>query len=288
MRVSERRVRYVEPHVPSDDNSDVSALHPALVDKLKSEGHIRTPRVEAAFRAVPRHLFLPGVALDEVYSDKVIIIKRLNSLPVSTSSQPAAMAIMLEQFQLEPGHRVLEIGAGSGYNAALMAYIVGDTGRVITVDIDEDLVESAREHLAAAGFNRVQVVCGDGGFGYPSAAPYDRIILTVGTWDIAPAWREQLKPGGRLLLPLSLRGVQRTVAFESIASHLASVSISCCSFIMLRGAFAEPEGDVQLGPEPDLYLMYCLEGDIGPTHLQKVASAFQALPADEAAHPGRC
>lgn len=249
-----RRVRYMESRVPSDDSSDVSALHQVLIDKLKSEGHIRTPRVEAAFRAVPRHLFLPGVALDEVYRDKVIIIKRLNGLPASTSSQPAAMAIMLEQLQLEPGHRILEIGAGSGYNAALMAHIVGNTGHVITVDIDEDLVEGAREHLAGAGFGQVQVVCSDGGFGYPSVAPYDRIILTVGAWDIAPAWREQLKPGGRLLLPLSIRGVQRTVAFEHADSHLASVSISGCSFMMLRGVFAGPEGDVQLGPEPGLYL----------------------------------
>ena len=240
---------------PSDDSSDASALHQALVDKLKSEGHIRTPCVEAAFRAVPRHLFLPGVALDGVYRDEVIIIKRLNGLPVSTSSQPAIMAIMLEQLQLEPDHRVLEIGAGSGYNAALMAHIVGDTGQVITVDIDEDIVENAREHLAAAGFGQVQVVCSDGGFGYPSAAPYDRIILTVGAWDIAPAWREQLKPGGRLLLPLEIRGPQVSVAFEQADSHLESVSVVGCAFMMLRGAFAGPEGTiVQLGPEPGLYL----------------------------------
>ncbi len=74
--------------------------------------------------------------------------------------QPAIMAIMLEQLEMEPGHRVLEIGAGTGYNAALMAHIVGDAGQVVTVDIDEDIAEGAREHLVAAGFGQVQVVCG--------------------------------------------------------------------------------------------------------------------------------
>ena len=125
------------------------------------------------------------------------------------------MAIMLEQLNPQPGHRVLEIGAGTGYNAALMGHLVGDSGLVITVDIDDDLVESAREHLGSAGLHRVSVVCGDGGLGYADRAPYDRIILTVGAWDIVPAWWKQLKLGGRLLLPLEVKGgVQKSVAFD--------------------------------------------------------------------------
>jgi len=236
----------------SDDNA--SSLRHALVEYLKSEGHIHTPRVEAAFRAVPRHLFVPGVALEDVYRDEAIATKRLDGRAVSSSSQPTIMAIMLEQLGLEPGHRVLEIGAGTGYNAALMAHIVGEAGQVVTIDIDEDIVENAREHLAAAGFGRVEVVGRDGGFGYPSAAPYDRIILTVGSGEIAPAWREQLKPDGRLVLPLSINGSQKSVAFEQADGHLVSLSVVDCGFMMLRGAFAEPETSVQLGPEPGLYL----------------------------------
>lgn len=221
---------------------NISALHQALVDKLKRMGLIRTPPVEAAFRAVPRHLFLPDVPLEKVYQDQAIVTKRLDDEPVSSSSQPAVMAIMLEQLDLKPGHRVLEIGAGTGYNAALVAHIVGDTGQIITVDIDDDIAKNARQHLAAAGFEDVQVVCTDGGFGYPSAAPYDRIILTVGAWDIAPAWQEQLKPKGRLLLPLTLReDVQLTVAFELADGYLVSVSLENCGFMKLRGAFAEPQ-----------------------------------------------
>jgi protein-L-isoaspartate(D-aspartate) O-methyltransferase len=149
---------------------------------------------------------------------------------------------------------VLEVGAGSGYNAALMAHIVGELGQVIAVEIDRDLADAAREHLAAAGAHRVQVVCADGGYGYPGAAPYDRIVLTVGAWDIAPAWWKQLKPGGRLVLPLSLPGGQKSIAFEWVGDHLSSLSVHDCGFVRLRGAFADPQPGrtVRLGPESGL------------------------------------
>ncbi len=158
-------------------HGDVSTLRETLIDELKAKSHLVSPPVEAAFRAVSRHLFVPGVSLAEAYADYSIPTKRLDDQVVSSSSQPA---IMLEQLGLEPGHKVLEIGAGTGYNAALMAQLVGETGKVITMDIDQDIVDSAREHLAAAGFDRVQVVCADGGHGYAEAGPFDRIILTVG------------------------------------------------------------------------------------------------------------
>ncbi len=228
---------------------DVSSLREALVETLKKDNHIRSPRVEAAFRDVPRHLFLPGVELEKVYSDEPIVTKRLDGLPISSSTQPAAMAIMLEQLDLQPGHRVLEIGAGTGYNAAVMAHLVGSAGQVVTVDIDADTADNARKNLASAGFERVRVICADGGWGCADSAPYDRIILTVGAWDIAPAWHEQLSPAGRLLLPLWIRGAQKTVAFERAEAHLSSVSISNCGFMRLRGQFAGPEALVQLGAE---------------------------------------
>ncbi|MGH2372513.1 MAG: methyltransferase, FxLD system [bacterium] len=229
-------------------SDDTAARLQRLVEDLKRRGCIRTAGVEAAFRAIPRHLFVPGVPLDDVYVDKAIPTKRAaDGGFISSSSQPAVMALMLEQLGLEPGHRVLEIGAGTGYNAALMSHIVGPTGQVVTMDIDEDLVAGAREHLAAAGFDAVRVVCGDGGLGYPEAAPYDRIVLTVGAWDITPGWREQLKPGGRLLLPLSIKGPQMCVAFEQADGHLQSVSIEECGFMTLRGAFAGPSGWIRVG-----------------------------------------
>ena len=130
------------------NNNDINVFNQALVDELKSMGCIQTPRVEAAFQAVLRHRFIPETPLEEVYSDRVILTKQdQNGQWISSSSQPAIMAIMLEQLDLEPGQKVLEIGAGTGYNAALMAHIVGETGQVVTIDIDDDLVEVAQAHL---------------------------------------------------------------------------------------------------------------------------------------------
>jgi protein-L-isoaspartate(D-aspartate) O-methyltransferase len=243
-------------HGRNTGDAGATALNQALVDDLKDRGCIQTSSVEAAFRAVPRHLFVPGRALQEVYSDRAIPAKRdQDGRWLSSSSQPAIMAVMLEQLGLEPGHRVLEIGAGTGYNAALMAHIVGEAGRVVTVDIDEELADAARQRLGMAGFERVQVVCADGGYGYPEAAPYDRIILTAGASDITPAWWDQLEPGGRMVLPLTLKGSMKSIAFEWADGHLASVSVRDCSFLPLRGDFAAPPSDqVQLGPDPGLYL----------------------------------
>jgi protein-L-isoaspartate(D-aspartate) O-methyltransferase len=169
------------------------------------------------------------------------------------------MAGMLEQLGLEPGHNVLEIGAGTGYNAALMAHIVGETGKVTTVDIDEDTVAGAREHLGKAGFDRIEVICGDGGNGYAEHAPYDRIILTVGAAEIAPAWPAQLKTDGRMVVPLALvqgmpGGGQRIVGFEHSSGCLVSTSIKMGGFMPLRGAYPGlrfSEGHrVQLSLEP--------------------------------------
>jgi protein-L-isoaspartate(D-aspartate) O-methyltransferase len=229
-------------------------LRQALVGDLVREGRVRSAGVEAALRAVPREVFVPGVPLDEVYRpSEAIVIKRLEGVSVSSASAPDVMAVMLEQLAVEPGQRVLEIGTGTGYNAALLAELVGPDGEVVSVEIDEDLVLAAREHLRTAGYARVQVVLGDGALGYAPAAPFDRLILTVGAGDIAPAWRDQLRnPGGRLVLPLAISGTQRCVAFEQVGDHLASQTILNCSFIPLRGLLAGSTPRLPLGPNAEV------------------------------------
>jgi protein-L-isoaspartate(D-aspartate) O-methyltransferase len=229
-----------------EETNDAAALREALADSLLAERHTTQPRIAEAFRAVARHLFLPDMELAEVYQDKAIAVKVADGTWLSSSSQPAIMAIMLEQLELQPGQRVLEIGAGSGFNAALMAHLVGDAALVSTVDIDDDLVEQARANLTAAGFGEVSVVCADGWEGYRPHAPYDRVILTVGAWDISPAWVEQLREGGILLLPLDLYGMQLSVAFEKRGGTLRSRSVRCCGFMRLRGDHAGPQVTVPL------------------------------------------
>ena len=231
------------------------AARARLVDELRDSGRLTSPAVEAAFRSVPRHLFLPEMAASDAYQDEAFVIKTgADGLPASSSSQPAIMAIMLEQLGLAAGQRVLEIGTGTGYNAALMAHLVGESGSVVTVDIDADMVARAQANLAAAGYLNVIVVCGDGGFGAPDYAPYDRLIVTAGAWDLAPEWLAELSPGGRIVLPLSVRGIQLCLALEREAGHWRSLSACRCGFIRMAGVFGTPESFVPVGPQPGLHV----------------------------------
>ncbi len=234
---------------------ELNALRQHLLDQVREQGAATDPLVAEALRTVPRHIFLPDLPPDQAYRDEPIVTKRdADGQPISSSSQPTIMAIMLDQLELRRGQKVLEIGAGTGFNAALLASIVGEHGRVTSVDLDADTVERARENLDAAGCPDVVVVTGDGALGHPQRAPYHRIIATVGVWDLAPAWREQLTPDGRLVVPLDLHGVQRTVAFEWADDHWVSRSARPCGFMRMRGPFAGPERTYVLDPRSELTL----------------------------------
>jgi protein-L-isoaspartate(D-aspartate) O-methyltransferase len=231
-----------------DGPADQAALRERMVAGLRASGVLHDERVAAALAAVPRHAFLPGTDPGQAYADAAVVTKLdADGHPVSSASQPAIVALMLEQLGVQPGERVLEIGAGTGYNAALLALLAGAGGRVTTVDIDPEVVAGARAHLAASGFGQVIVVQADGALGWPAGAPYDRIILTVGAWDILPAWAGQLASSGRLVLPLSLgAALQYSIAFQPAGGHLASVSVLPCGFMRLRGPSAGPETAVRL------------------------------------------
>lgn len=216
----------------------LAELRARLVGELRARGDVRTPSVATAFGRVPRHVFVPGLEPADVYADRSIAIKLDDGVPISSSSQPAIMAQMLEMLRLRGGERVLEIGTGSGYNAALLAELVGPRGTVTTIDIDAELVAKARRQLDDAGYGQVRTIVGDGAAGDASDAPFDAIVATVGVEIVPAAWIAQLRDGGRLVTPLTIRSIQKVVAFERTANGLESEAVLDAGFIMLRGPSA--------------------------------------------------
>lgn len=229
---------------PTDtaETTHADSLRETMVGELREMGTIRTDRVAEVVRAVPRHLFAPGAPLEAVYAATTSVVTKRDAhgVPISSVSAPELQAFMLEQGAIRPGMNVLEIGSG-GYNAALLAELVGSEGTVTTVDIDPEVTVRARSLLDAAGYSRVNVVLADAETGVPEHAPYDRIIVTVGAWDIPPAWVKQLADDGRIVVPLRMRGLTRSLALERDGDRLVSRSAMICGFVRMQGAGAHQE-----------------------------------------------
>lgn len=230
-----------------DDTLAATAPHQAvqlrehLVRALIDRGTVRNARIAAALSAVERHLFVPDATLADAYADDALTVKRTDDgTIISAASQPTIVAAMLEQLDPQPGEKILEAGAATGYNAALLGHLVAPGGHVYTLDVDDDLIEGAKAHLAAAGVDNVTAVLGDGAAGLPDLAPFDRIVFTVGAGDVPPAILDQLSSGGRLLIPLRIRGgVSRAIAFERDGDGWVSVSSEMATFMPLRKGIAD-------------------------------------------------
>ncbi|BCJ32536.1 protein-L-isoaspartate O-methyltransferase [Actinocatenispora thailandica] len=212
--------------------TDPATAHARMVDQLVASGELRTGPWIRAFRTIPRHVFLPRLFwptptgdwaavdaddpewIDRVYAVTSIVTQLDNDpnawaearrasrpgMPTSSSSDPGLMATMLEALDIHDGHSVLEIGTGTGYNAALLAERLGDS-LVTSIEVDPVLADQAHATLAAVG-RAPSIVTGDGRDGVPDRAPYDRIIATVSAPTVPAAWIQQTRPGGLILLNL--------------------------------------------------------------------------------------
>jgi protein-L-isoaspartate(D-aspartate) O-methyltransferase len=192
----------VQPRAP-----DWEALRVRMVDEQLRPRDISSARVLEAMRKVPRHLFVPDPLRERAYDD--------SPLPIGlgqTISQPYIVAFMTQALEVEPGHRVLEIGTGSGYQAAVLAEL---TSEVYSIEVLPELADRARATLADLGYRDVRLRTGNGYLGWPEHAPFDRIIVTAAPAEIPPALVEQLKVGGLMAIPVGtieqdLRILRRT------------------------------------------------------------------------------
>lgn len=212
----------------SADGSDPTRARRRQLVRWEEEHGITDPRVLDAMGAVPREAFVTARDEPSAYDER--------PLPIGegqTISQPLIVATMTQALELTGGERVLEVGTGSGYQAAVLRQIVA---RVISVERLPGLAESARRRLASLGIDGVEVHVADGSLGWPGAGPYDAIVVTAGGPEIPPALLDQLAPGGRLVMPVGRRAVQHLLrARRSRSGELTVEDLGAVSFVPLIG-----------------------------------------------------
>jgi protein-L-isoaspartate(D-aspartate) O-methyltransferase len=210
-----------------------------LVDKLLNQGYIRTENVKDAMLHVPREEFIPPENRAYAYADQ--------PLPIGsgqTISAPHMVAMICEKLDLTEDMKVLEIGTGFGYNAAVVAELLGSEGHLFTIERLESLAEQSRDNLERTGYSdKVTVITGDGTLGYPEEAPYDRIYATASAPEIPEPLKEQLKIGGKLILPVgSIDYFQELVCVERISTdEFKTRRLGGVVFVPMIGEHGWPE-----------------------------------------------
>ena len=202
-----------------------------LVERLKRHGYIKSREVEEAFLSVPRERFVPEENERFAYADTPLEIGY-----GQTISAPHMIAIMCEHLELRKGLKVLEVGAGSGYHAGIVARIVGREGHVYTIERIGELARMARENLKKVGIENVTVVEGDGSLGLPEFAPYDRIYVTCAAPSIPKPLEEQLKVDGIILIPVG-RAFCTLIKGRKTKEGLETEEICGCAFVPLVGKY---------------------------------------------------
>lgn len=200
--------------------------------QLRSRG-IRDERVLQAMYEVPRHEFVPALDRWAAYEDRPIVIG-----DGQTISQPYMVASMTEAARIEPGDKVLEIGTGSGYQAAILAYLGAE---VVTIERVPRLADSARERLARLGYRCIQIIPEDGSEGYPSGAPYAAILVTAAAPAVPEALVGQLAEGGRLVIPVGTLHLQTLQVITKHGDDLLVRELDPCQFVPLVGKQAWPD-----------------------------------------------
>jgi protein-L-isoaspartate(D-aspartate) O-methyltransferase len=198
-----------------------------VTEQIEARG-VRDPRVLAAMRKVPRHEFVPPERRADAYTDGALPIHHGSQI-----SQPFVVATMTELAALGPDSRVLEVGTGSGYQAAILAELARE---VYTIEIVEPLAREAEATLARSGYERVHVRAGDGYRGWPEAAPFDAIVITAAAPRVPPALVEQLEPGGRLVMPEGESGkTQELMVYTRTEEGVEPQRIFSVRFVPMTG-----------------------------------------------------
>jgi protein-L-isoaspartate(D-aspartate) O-methyltransferase len=206
----------------------------SMVSEQLRAREIVDSRVLEAMGKVPRHLFVPVLWREHAYEDSALPIDR-----GQTISQPYIVALMTQLAAVEPGDAVLEIGTGSGYQAAVLAEI---TDRVYSIEIDAELASIARTNLDTCGYERVTTLCGDGYAGWPEYAPFDAILVTAAAPRVPEPLKQQLKQGGVLIIPVGEEGgIQRLTTITRTQGGYEETIVELVRFVPMTGEVQKPQ-----------------------------------------------
>ncbi len=202
-----------------------------LVKKLKIEGYIKTENVEKAFLETQRENFIPDQKKNYAYADTPLEIGQ-----GQTISAPHMVAIMCEALDIKEGQKIMEIGAGSGYHAAIISKLIGEKGHLYTIERFPVLAEKASKNLKKTDIKNATVIVGDGSQGHKERAPYDRIYVTCASPGIPPPLIEQLKDHGKLLIPVG-QTVCELQLIEKVGDKTKISDLGGCVFVPLVGKY---------------------------------------------------
>lgn len=206
-----------------------------LIEQMIKSKVLKTSKIIEAFEKISRRNFVTDEYLSSAYIDVA-----LPTLKDSTISQPSTVAIMTEALDPKEGEKILEIGTGSGWQSSLLAYCVGDKGKVVSIEYDKDLVEFAKKNIRKIGLKNIEIICGDGSVGYEKEAPYDKIIFTCAVPSIPKPVLNQLKIGGRIVAPVGSIAVQTMVAIDRTKKNKfkeADIETLSFAFVGLKGKY---------------------------------------------------
>ena len=223
------------PKEPVKSREEFRSEREKQVEWLIGNGYLRSGRIKDAMLKVPREDFIPPLYRDYAYLEVPLPLPGEKA----TISCPHSYPLFYEPLGLDKGQKFLEVGTGSGYGAALASEIVGEDGLVVSIEIDPLTLEFARKNLERAGYHDLVLVKGDGGFGYPDMAPYDRICITAACPEIPPPLIEQLRAGGRLIAPMIEHGVQNLVVLQKGEKGVTRKVVCEVLYVSLRGQYGE-------------------------------------------------
>lgn len=211
---------------------DLEAENEKLIEHIKNIGYLKSKQLEDALRKIPRHLFVPETIKHLAYRDTPLSIGYNQTI-----SQPSTVVAMTEALDVKMNQKILEVGTGSGWQGAILSYLVGEKGFVYTIEVIKELAEFAKKNIKKLKIKNVEIFVKDGSLGLKEKAPFDRIIVTAAAPEVPKPYLEQLKVDGVIVIPVGNLYLQEMYIVKKLKNRIEKKSIGNFMFVPLIGKY---------------------------------------------------